>query len=164
MASMNQTQQQVAELRKALEREAHRVGRWAIYCLIFALATSALAIATKSLVFIVVALFAWFFVWNRWRLWRFLVACFPPPSENQAAWLEKTVEGLLKPPSWYRLSEHIAAVTFLVCFGIITVVVMSTSGTWMRLLYGMCWLLIGIVVVFGRIVHRGQKRKDSTAS
>lgn len=161
---MNQTQQQVIELQKALEREAHRVARWAVYCLILALATSALAVATKSLVFIVVALFAWFFVWNRRRLWRFLLACLPRPDENQEAWLDKTIGGLLKPPSWYRFSEHVAAVTFLICFGIITIEVTSTSGTRMRLLYGMCWLLIGIVVVAGRIAHRVRKRKNSTAS
>jgi hypothetical protein len=160
MDNVNQTQQQVVELIKALEREAHRVARWAVTCLIFALATSALVAATKSLFFRVVALFAWFFAWNRWRLWRFLIACLPPPNENQDGWLEKTVEGLMNPPSWYRLSEHVAAVTFLIGFGTITVVVTSTSGTWIRLLYALCWLSIAIVFVIDRIAHRRQKQAN----
>jgi hypothetical protein len=158
------TQQPVVELSNALEQEVHRVARWAICCLIFALGASALVIATRSLVFLVVAVFAWFFAWNRWRLWRFLIACPPPPTENQDAWFEKTLQRLLNPPSWYRLSEYVAAVTLLMLFGIITFVVTSTSGTWMRLLYGMCWLLIGIVVVFGRIAHQREKRKKCPAS
>src|SRR5262245_7745073 len=160
MDNVNQTQQYVVDLSKALSQEARRVARWAICCLIFALAVSALAAATQSLVFLVVALFAWFFSWNRWRLWRFLVASLPPPSENQNAWLGRTLEGLLNAPSWYRFSENFAAVTFLICFGIITFIVTSTSGAWMRLLYAMCWLLLGIVVVFGRIVRRGQEQEN----
>jgi hypothetical protein len=161
---VNQTQKQVVELSKAVEQEAHRVARWAIYCLIFALAASALVAATKSLVFLVAALFAWFFAWNRCMLWRFLISCLPPPNENQDAWLEKTVEAPRNPPSWYRFSEQLAAVTFLIGFGIITIVVTSSSGMWMRLLYAVCWLLIAILVVLARIANRRQRRTNSPAS
>jgi len=161
MENLNQAQQQVIELNKALEQEAHRVAGWAVCCLIFALAASALVAATKSLVFLVVALFAWFFAWNRRRLWRFLIACLPPPNENQDAWLEKTVERLRNPPSWYRFSEDVAAVTFLMGFGLITIVVASTSGMWMRLLYAACWLLIAILLVTARLAQRSMAIQES---
>ena len=70
--------------------------------------------------------------------------CLPPPNENQDAWFEKTIQGLLNPPSWYRFSNHVATLTFLMLFGIITFVVTSISGTWMRLLYAVAWLMIAI--------------------
>src|SRR5438270_7056921 len=135
MDDANQTKEQVIALSNALEKESRRVARWAIISLMFAVAVCVLVAATKSVVFLVVALFAWFFAWNRWKLRRFLAAYLPAPSENQRAWIQNAAEGLRHPPAWYRLSEYIAAVTFLAIFLLITIEVTLTSGTWMRVLY-----------------------------
>lgn len=160
MDDANQTNEQAIVLSNALESESRRVARWAIVCLIFAVAVSVLVIATKSVVFLVVALFAWFFAWNRWKLRRLLTAHLPPPSENQDAWIQNAANELQNPPAWYKFSEYIAAITFLAMFLLITIQVTLTSGTWMRVLYGACWVFIAAVVV-ARVRNARQKRKGS---
>ena len=59
MDDANQTKEQVIALSNALEKESRRVARWAIISLMFAVAVCVLVAATKSVVFLVVALFAW---------------------------------------------------------------------------------------------------------
>jgi hypothetical protein len=94
-----------------------------------------------------VALFAWFFVWNRWKLRRFLRAFLPAPKENEGLWAQHAIQALQHPPVWYRYSEGIAALTFFALYMLLTVEITSSSGIWMRVLCGICWVLLGIIVV-----------------
>lgn len=157
MDDPNPTKQQVIALSHALASESQRVSRWAITCFLFAIAVSALVAATKSGVFLGVALFAWFFAWNRWKLSRFLLSFLPAPNEDEESWVNHVVTALHNSPTWYRYSERTAALFFLASFALITVEVTSTSGFLMRLLllYAVCWLvLISSIVVWARNTHR----------
>ncbi len=160
MNDANQTEHQFLALSSALEKETRRVARWFISCFVFAIAVSVLVAATKSFVFLAVALFAWFFAWNRWKLRRLLRSYLPSPNENQDAWVENTVSGLQNPPAWYRYSDYIAAFAFLAAFLLITIEVTSNSGIGMRSLYALCWVLsIATVAVKVRnITHHGDRR------
>jgi len=160
MDEANQIGQQVLSLSNALDSEAKRVWRWAIYCLLFAIAVSALTVAAKSLVFLLVAMFAWFFAWNRWKLARLLRSYLPPPSQDQQAWMESAIKRLENPPAWCRYSEYGAGVTFLLLFALITIEVTATSGIWMRVLYGVCWLLSLAAIVI-RVRNARQNHRQS---
>lgn len=147
MDEARQTGQLAVSLSNALDKEAKRVVRWAISCLMFATAVSTLTVATKSLVFFPVAIFAWFFAWNRWKFARLLYSHLPSPDQDQYAWMESVIRSLQNPPAWYGYSEYLAALTFLMLFGLITIEVTATSGIWIRVLYAVCWLLSLAVIV-----------------
>ncbi len=160
MDDVNQTNQVIA-LTDALKGEIRRVARWTIACFIFAVAVSVLVVVTKSVIFFVVALFAWFFAWNRWRLRHYLAAFLPPQQDKQGGWIESVVHGLQTPPPWYRFSEYIAAVTFIALFLLITIVVVATTGTGMRILFAACWLLLVTRLVVG-VTSSRKKPKNGT--
>jgi Flp pilus assembly protein TadB len=163
MDDVSPTNQQIVALRNALEKESQRVSRWLIACVIFAVAVSVLVVVTKSLVFVIVALFSWFFVWNRWMLRRFLRSFVPPPNEHESScWVERAMEALQHAPAWYRYSEGIAALIFFAAFVLITIEVTSSSGVWMRLLYVVCWVLLGIRVVMTVRNARHRQRQRTT--
>jgi len=153
---MDGMEHQPTLLANALQKQCSRVARWMVVSFLLAIAASILAAATKSIAFLAVALFAWFFAWNRWKLRRFLVAFLPPPAENAHLWCEKATKALQNPPAWYRYSEYIALVTFFAIAAAETIVVASTSGTWMRLLYVACWA-VSLAVVLARV--RNVRRK-----
>lgn len=163
MDGANQTQPQFVALSSALRTELMRVRRWAIACLVFAIAVSGLVFATRSIAFLVVAAFAWFFAWNRWKLQRLLAASLPTPNEDQDTWLEMTKLAISNAPSWHRISENFAAVAFLAVFALITIEVVPTSGKWMRLLYGAAWLFIAVRFVREAVLRRKQKLSNSSA-
>jgi magnesium-transporting ATPase (P-type) len=143
----NQIETQLAALQSGLRWEISRAARWLITSILFAAGVWVVAALAKSILFLIVALLALFFIWNRWKLWRLLRNFLPAPSQNQREWIEAVLNGLEKPPLWYRLSGGIAAVIILSFFVVITIVVVSTSGMWLRLLYAFCWFVIVVVMV-----------------
>lgn len=158
MEEPNITPDQILAMSDALKKESKRVGRWLVLCIIFAVVVSALAAATRSFSFLAVALFAWFFVWNRWKLRGSLQSFLPAPSEGQGGWLRNAAHELGHPPRWYKYSEYVAALTFIVLFALITVEVTATSGIWVRILYAGCWIVLA-ASVFVRIRVARQKRR-----
>lgn len=67
MEGVDNIEQQIEILSKALKSEKARFGRWFVFCCFFAIAVSALAALTNSAWFFAAAGFGWFFVWNRWN-------------------------------------------------------------------------------------------------
>jgi hypothetical protein len=158
MEAPNNIERQVMALSKALEKEARRVRRWLIVCFVFAVAISSLAIKSKDFVFLVVALFFWFFAWNRWKLWCFLRAFLPPPSENQEQWMHSAVGGLERSRFWYWVSEYIAVLTLLAAYVLITILNFSTGEKWMRVFIVACWSA-AIAVLAWRLRNAFLRRK-----
>lgn len=153
--------QQVIALADAVQTECRRVALWLVAALVLALAASLLAAATKSIVLVVVAAFAWFFAWNRWMLRRFLSAFLPPPTEKVEAWLEDATKGLQHPPAWYRCSEYIALLTFFLLAALVTIIVVSTSGIWMRLLYAALWAIsVALIVLKVRNARHNRSQNE----
>lgn len=161
MEESNITPDHIIALSDALKKESKRVRRWLAICIVFAVGVSALVAVTRSFAFLAVALFAWFFVWNRWRLRAFLQSFLLAPSESQHEWLRNVAHQLENPPRWYKYSEYLAAVTFFALYALITVEVTARSGIWMRALYAVCWLVLA-ASVFLRIRAARQKRPRRT--
>ena len=119
MDDVSPTNPQVIALGNALQKESQRVSNWLITCFTFAIGVSVRVAVTKSFV-LGVALFAWFFVWNRWKLRRFLRSFLPAPTENLGLWMQHAIQALQHAPAWYRYSEGIAALTFFAAYVLIT--------------------------------------------
>jgi len=151
----------VVSLSQALASERVRLARWLAACCLFAVLVTPLAVLTKSVVFSLVAVLAWFFVWNRWKCWKFVgsVAAKPLPSSDaeRMQWLHNVMNAFETPPQWWRVSEYAAAVILLGLYAVVSFIVVTTSGTWMKVFYGLSWAAI-VAAILSR-VHYMRKRR-----
>lgn len=145
-------EQQIGFVRHELERAKVRFGRWLVVCSAFAAGVSVIAVLAKSIPFFVVAGFGWFFVWNRWKCRAFVSALssksMPFSDAERAQWVASITNAILHPPSWWNRSENISGVALIALFAVITYVVVSISGWWMRVLYAAAWgaLILHVVL------------------
>jgi hypothetical protein len=101
MEGVDNIEQQIEILSKALKSEKARFGRWFVFCCFFAIAVSALAALTNSAWFFAAAGFGWFFVWNRWKYWRLLrdlLSQLPPPQKEGHRRSKQTSD---RPPEYH---------------------------------------------------------------
>ncbi len=148
MAHDEEIHDYATKLTEALQTEHQRVKRWLIASIVLAVMASLAAVGTKSAAFIVVALFAYFFVWNRWKVCSLLRETLLRRDENDEAWITSATTRLEHPPHWSKISDYIAAVTFLAICAVTTFFVVLTSGVWMRLWIAICWFAAIAILIF----------------
>jgi hypothetical protein len=157
------TEDKVELVSSALESEKVRFARWLAVCAVFAVLATTLAMGTRSVFFSVVAALAWFFVWNRWKSWK-LIRSVPKPSlsddAEQIRWLHSVLNLIENPPQWWRMSELASAVILLGLYAVVTFFIVMTSGTWMKVLYGVSWATIVIVIPFRVSYIRKRQRRQ----
>jgi hypothetical protein len=145
---INKLERQIEILSNAVESRKHGLTIWLTICCVFAILVTALSVYTQSLFFGVAAAFGWFFVWNRWKCWRFVRTLLPrpllPTEHERSQWIDNILKAVENPPLWARVSEYLAGVALIAMLGVVTLVLVRTSGTWLRLLYGLCWAVIVI--------------------
>lgn len=99
MEEPNITPDQIIAMIDALKKECRRVGRWLAICIVLAVWVSVAVAVTRSFAFLAVALFAWFFVWNRWKLRRLLQSFLSARGEDQGEWVRNVAHQLENPPA-----------------------------------------------------------------
>lgn len=157
---------QIQILSNAVESRKRGLEIWLIACGVFAILVSVLSVYTQSLFFGVVAAFGWFFVWNRWKCWKFVRSLSPksllPIETERSQWIDTILKPIQNPPLWARVSEYLAAVVLIAMFGVVTLVVVKTSGIWLRVLYGLSWAVIVLTIVLSLKYARSptQRRSD----
>jgi hypothetical protein len=141
----------VDSLREVLESEKVRLARWLALSGVFAVFVTSLSVLTRSAFFFVAAGLAWFFVWNRWKCRKFIRSLPKPPlsgDAEQMQWLHSVLNIIEHPPKWWSVSEYTSAIILMGLYAVVTFFVASTSGIWMKMLYGVSWAIILIVTFF----------------
>lgn len=158
-------ERQIQILSNAVESRKRGLAIWLTICGVFAILVSVLSVYTRSLFFGVVAAFGWFFVWNRWKCWRFVRTLSPKPllvtETERSQWIDTILKAIQNPPLWAKVSEYLAAVMLTAMFGVVTLVVVRTSGIWLRVLYGFCWAVIVLTIVLSVKYARSPTQRPS---
>jgi hypothetical protein len=156
-------EQQIRLLGRELQVAKARFERWLVICCLFAIGASVIGVGTKSVAFFAIAGFGWFFVWNRWKA-RALVSALssiPVPSDDaeRVRWVTTVKNAVLHPPSWWNRSENYAGATLIALFALITYFVVGISGSWMRVLYAVCWAVLLLYIAL-RVRDARRRRKS----
>ncbi len=140
-----------------LQQLRSRYSAWMFISGVFTVLVIVAAILARSPLFGVVAAFLCMFVWNRRterkRVERWISR---PASEKQPeriTWVRIFYE-MSHPPVWLRITDWISAITAVALIATVSVVVLTTNGFWIRLLYGLIYVLAASIVLFWLAVRR----------
>ena|SRR2546426_934948 len=133
-----------------------RYSAWMCISGVFTVLVMFIAIVAKSLLFGVVASFLCMFAWNRRterkRVERWLSST-PENQQERITWTRIFYE-MSHPPVWLRITDWISAITAVALIATVSVVVLATSGFWIRLLYGLIYVLAALLILFWLAVRR----------
>jgi small-conductance mechanosensitive channel len=128
-----------------------RYSVWMFIAGVFAVLVTVSAVLAKSVLFGVVAAFLCMFAWNRWterkRVERWMSRQTPQNQQERIVWARIFYDEMRHPPVWLRITDWISAITAIAFVGTVSVVVVATSGFWMRLLYGLIYFLAVLLVL-----------------
>jgi len=139
-----------------LRQLRRRYSAWMLISGAFALLTIVIAALTKSLLFGIAAAFLCLFAWNRHAerklVERWLSRSIPENQRETVIYAKIFYDEMSHPSMWLRISNRIAAAAAVILVVTICVVVIATSGFWIRLLYGitfgffallfLCWIFL----------------------
>jgi hypothetical protein len=105
---------------------------------------------TKSLFFVAIDLYFWFFVWNKWHQWRRADHFLTTAQQNQQvqlALLHEDIKQYLTPPLWEQVSNWIAGTTLAGLCLLISVIQFTLGGFWKRIILAGLWLLAAFMLL-----------------
>lgn len=159
--------QHTEEKRTVWLRQIHRrYSVWMFISGVFAVLVTLAAIVAKSLLFGVVAAFLCMFAWNRWgecrRVENWLSRPTPENEKDRIIWARTFYDGMSHPSLWLRITEWISAVIAVALVLTVSVVLIATTGLWMRLLYGLTYILVACFFLLWLLARRKLSREMKT--
>jgi len=117
-----------------------RYSAWMFVAGLFGVLVMVTAILARSFLFGVVAAFLFMLACNRQmernRVNRWLARPTPEGQEERVIWARIVYDEMRHPSVWLRITEWISAIAATGLVVIISIVLIATTGLWMRLLYG----------------------------
>ncbi len=142
-----------------LHEQQQRYFRWLLTAAASAAVVMVVAILAKSIMFGVVAAYLWLFAYNRWMEYRrttqWLSRPRPTDEKERLIWARIFYNEMSHPSFWLRASNRIAAVTAAAFVLAVSVVVITMSGFWTRLLYGIAY---GLAALYGVVWGLAERR------
>jgi Flp pilus assembly protein TadB len=140
-----------------------RYSAWMFVAGVFAVLVLVTAMFAKSVLFGVVAAFLFLFACNRQierqRIDRWLARPTPENQEQRIIWARIFYDEMCHPSVWLKITEWISAIAAMALVVTVSVVVIATTGLWMRLLYASIYFLVACLILLWLLVRRELSRE-----